>query len=126
MKTRFQIAAPARRHALRSLVLAAGLAAIAPAHADTGSTAGLGCRFVDPNGIEIAPADQDMTQRLAVLHCERHAERRAQQDAERMERIRQEADTLRVSRHVQNGLAASGLQPQRGPWMPPSGVPGRP
>ncbi|MBN3725792.1 hypothetical protein [Burkholderia sp. Ac-20379] len=115
MKTRFQTAAHTRRRALRSLALAACLAAIAPAHANTGSTAGFGCRFVDLNGIEIAPAHQDATQRLAVLRCERRAERRAQQDAARPARIRQDAEAARTSRPVRNGLADSGLEQPRNP-----------
>ncbi|GAB7537307.1 hypothetical protein BGC_35250 [Burkholderia sp. 3C] len=73
---------------MRSLVLAAGLAAVAPAHADTEPGARFGCLFVAPNGAEIAHADQDEMQRLAVQRCEHHAEQRAQQDTTRRARIR--------------------------------------
>ncbi|WP_414445085.1 hypothetical protein [Burkholderia sp. 22PA0106] len=88
MTTPFQTTAQLRLHALRSLVLAAGFAAIAPAHAGTGTHTGFGCRFIDPNGIEIVQADQDETQRLAVQRCERHAEQHAEQDAARKARNR--------------------------------------
>ncbi|MEK6422971.1 MAG: hypothetical protein V4801_25565 [Burkholderia gladioli] len=114
MKTRLHTAAHARRHALRSLVLAAGLAALAPAHAE-GPITGYGCRFVDPSGIEIAPAKQDAMQRLAVLRCERHAALRAQQDAARATRGHLESDALRLSRPAADG---AGRAPSSRPARP--------
>lgn len=106
MKTRVHTAAHVRGHALRSLVLAAGLAAIAPVRADAGPSARFGCRFVDPSGIEIAPANQDATQRLAMQRCERHAAQLAQQDAARMAQIRLDPNAVRVSRDVRNSVTA--------------------